>query len=253
MAFSLRHVAFIVFLLVLCETSARAATFTSSRAAYYPNSDQGGTSVGACGFGSFGVNLNGGDVSAASNLYRDGVGCGACYQVICTNSNLCSTNGVTVVITDSGASDSADFILSRHAFSGMGQTSDSGASLLSLGAVDIQYQRVSCNYPNNNLSFKIDESSNFPSYLAFVIWFQQGTKDVIAIQLCQTLNFNCKLLDRSHGAVWAVVSPPSGGPLSVRMLLSDGIDGDETWVVPTNNIPQNWKAGDVYDSGIQLN
>lgn len=69
--------------------------------------------------------------------------------------------------------------------------------------------------------------------------------------LLQTENLTCKLLERSHGAVWAVASPPRG-PLSVRMLLSGGDDGDETWVVPPNSIPQNWTAGDIYDSGIQV-
>ncbi|XP_059443978.1 expansin-like B1 [Corylus avellana] len=240
--------------LLLMQTLAQAQTssdsFVHSRAAYYPNSDEKGTDSGACGFGSFGATINGGDVSAASDLYRNGVGCGACYQVRCTNAAYCSDKGVNVVITDQGSSDRTDFILSKRAFGRMAQTTDAAASLLNLGVVDIEYRRVSCSYPSKNIIFKIDENSNYPNYLAFVIWYQQGNKDITAVQLCETQNLGCKLLDRSYGAVWTTTSPPSG-PLSIRMLFSDG--DDESWVVPTNNVPGDWKAGETYDSGVQVN
>ncbi|KAL6349224.1 hypothetical protein AAG906_033880 [Vitis piasezkii] len=239
----------------LMQSLAYAATcsdcFTHSRAAYYPNSDELGTETGQCGYGSFGATINDGDVSAASDLYRDGVGCGACYQVRCTNSNYCSDKGVTVVITDHGSGDRTDFIMSKRAFGRMAQTTDAAASLLALGVVDIEYRRVSCSYPSKNITIKIDENSNFPYYMAFVIWYQQGMKDITAVQLCETQNFVCKLLDRSYGSVWTTNSPPSG-TLSLRMLFS-GDDGDETWVVPINNIPENWKAADIFDTGVQVN
>ncbi|KAK9093003.1 hypothetical protein Syun_027914 [Stephania yunnanensis] len=236
---------------ILVEGATCKECFTHSRAAYYPNSDEHGTDQGACGFGSFGATINEGDVSAASLLYRDGVGCGACYQVRCSNTKYCSENGVNVVITDQGSSDNTDFILSQRAFGRMAQTKDLGVSLLQLGVVDVEYRRVSCNYPSKNITIKIDESSNYPHFFAFVIRYQGGKKDITAVQLCETQNFSCKLLDRSHGAVWAVVSPPSG-PLSVRMLLSDIDNGDESWVVPINTIPKDWKAGEVYDTGVQV-
>lgn len=38
-------------------------------------------SAGACGFGDFGRTVNDGNVAAVSYLYRNGSGCGACYQV----------------------------------------------------------------------------------------------------------------------------------------------------------------------------
>ncbi|KAK6251004.1 Expansin [Theobroma cacao] len=255
MALSLQSLLILFAALLLTQSLAEAATcsncFTHSRAAYYPNSDEHGTDVGACGFGSFGATINGGDVSTASELYRNGVGCGACYQVRCTNNNYCSDDGVTVVITDQGSGPNTDFILSRRAFGRMAQTTDAAASLLAQGVVDIEYRRVSCSYPNKNITIKIDENSNYPHYLAFVLWYQQGDKDITAVQLCETKNFVCKLLDRSYGAVWTTTSPPSG-PLSLRMLLS-GEDGDESWFVPINNIPENWKGGETFDTGVQIN
>ncbi|CAL0331191.1 unnamed protein product [Lupinus luteus] len=239
----------LLFMQTMADTSCTDC-FVQSRAAYYPNSEVNGTDVGACGFGSFGATINGGDVSAASDLYRDGVGCGACYQVRCTNFAYCSDNGVTVVITDQGSGDNTDFILSKRAFGGMAQTQDKATSLLALGVTDIEYRRVSCSYPNKNITVKIDESSSNPHFLAFVIWFQQGKRDITAVQLCETENFMCKLLDRSHGAVWTSTSPPNG-PLSLRMLFSEE-EGQETWIVPVNNIPQDWIAGQTYDSGVQV-
>ncbi|XLR03890.1 hypothetical protein HN51_058716, partial [Arachis hypogaea] len=62
---------------------------------------------------------------------------------------------------------------------------------------------VACNYPHENITFKIDESSSNPNYLAFVIWYQQGIRDITTVQLYETENFECKLLDWSHGAVWS--------------------------------------------------
>lgn len=245
---------FLVATLLLLECVGNAAPcgdcFTQSRAAFYPNSDDKGTETGRCGYGTFGATINNGDVSAASDLYQDGLGCGSCYQVRCTNSKYCSDKGVTVVITDQGSSHNTDFILSRRAFGRMAQNEDAAASLLEFGVTDIEYRRVSCSYANKNITIKIDESSSNPHYLAFVIWYQQGMKDITAVQLCETQSYACKLLDRNYGAVWTTTSPPSG-PLSVRMLFSDEI-GDETWIVPVNDIPSNWKPGDIYDSGVQV-
>ncbi|URD96826.1 hypothetical protein MUK42_35936 [Musa troglodytarum] len=188
---------------LLFQSPARAANacsacFAESTPAYSPNSDKQGTEAGACNYGAFRETLNGANASAASNLYRNGV-----VAVRCTDANRCSNDGVAVAIADSEASGGAEFILSQHA-------------CLRQDGSDC-WCRVSCSHPNKNITFKIDQSSDCPSYLAF-----------------QTENLTYKLLERSNGEVWAVVSPPRG-PLSVRMLLSGG-DEDETWLVPPHDI-----------------
>lgn len=47
--------------------------------------------------------------------------------------------------------------------------------------------RISCSWPNKNITFKIDEASNFPGYLAFLIEYQQGAKDITAVQICEVM------------------------------------------------------------------
>jgi len=237
-------------LLVIVQTVFSACDdCVSSRATYYGSPDSLGSDSGACGYGSFGRNLNGGDVACASQLYRNGLGCGACYQVICTDQALCAEEGVKIVITDMGQGDRTDFILSPHGYSKLGSSANASNQLIAMGVVDIKYKRISCQYPGQNLLFKIDDSSNFPSYLAFIFRYQAGQKDILAVNICETETLECKLRVTNHGAVWDVVQPPTGD-LSIRILVSDG--DDEQWITAANVIPANWTAGAIYDSGIQL-
>jgi len=233
---------------VLMYLGSSADFYIPSRATYYGSPDCRGTEGGACGYGSFGRNLNGGDVAAVAQLYRNGTGCGACYQVRCTNQDLCTDEGVKIVVTDYGQGDRTDFIMSLHGYSKLARM-DKASQVISMGVVEIEYKRISCKYKGYNIMFKIDNSSNFPNYLALMFWYQAGQKDVLAIQLCQEDSYEWKAMRRSHGAVWDVVTPPVGS-LSLRFLVSDG--KKQEWMSATNVIPANWTAGAVYDSGIQL-
>ncbi|CAI9290496.1 unnamed protein product [Lactuca saligna] len=68
--------------------------YVSSRATYYGSPDCLGTPTGACGYKAYGSTINGGEVSGVSRLFKNGTGCGACYQVRCKSPKHCSENGV---------------------------------------------------------------------------------------------------------------------------------------------------------------
>ncbi|RVW50809.1 Expansin-like B1 [Vitis vinifera] len=218
MGFALSHyccfLCFIVLLPLLCKCE---DTFTYSRATYYGSPDCLGTPTGACGFGEYGRSVNGGNVGAVSRLYRNGTGCGACYQVRCKVPNLCADNGMKVVVTDHGEGDYTDFILSPRGFSMLARP-NMAADLFAYGVVGIEYRRVPCQYPGSNIFFKED---------------------------CQ----EWKGMRKSYGAVWDMANPPKG-PVGLRFQVSGR--GGQKWVQLMNVIPSDWKAGVAYDSAFQL-
>ncbi|KAH9299615.1 hypothetical protein KI387_031297 [Taxus chinensis] len=204
---------------------------------------------GGCGYGDFGREINYGDVAAVGRLFRDGAGCGACYHIKCMEEDLCSGKGVRVVVTDHGEGDETDFIMSPHAFTKMA-TRGEEKHLLALGVVDIKYTRVICRYPGYNIMFKINESSDYPYYLSLVFWYTGGQRDIVAVELSQEKTLEWKAMRRSYGGVWDMAPPPCDN-IDVRFLVKDG--NNSQWVYAPIAIPANWKAGSVYDSGIQLN
>ncbi|TYI91403.1 hypothetical protein E1A91_D03G189800v1 [Gossypium mustelinum] len=249
MGFSLKFHCCLMSVWVLLPTLCYAQDYVKSRATYYGSPDCLGTPRGACGYGEFGRTVNDANVAGASyRLYKNGSGCGTCYQVRCTNPQLCTENGVNIVVTDYGEGDNTDFILSPRAYSRMAQ-SDKAGELFAYGVVEVEYQRIPCRYGGYKMQFKVHEHSKYPNYLAIVILYQAGQTEILAADVWQA---DCKEwigMRRAYGAVFDTTYPPSGAvTLRFQVQGRAGV----YWVQASNVIPSDWKAGVAYESDIEL-
>lgn len=57
-------------------------------------------------------------------------------------------------------------------------------------------------------------------------------------------------MSRNHGAVWDTSRVPAGA-LQFRFVVTSGYDGK--WIWAKSVLPNDWKVGVVYDSGVQIN
>ncbi|KAL9667009.1 hypothetical protein QQ045_001354 [Rhodiola kirilowii] len=243
---------YLVCVLVLADilnTVTSQDEFVSSRATYTGSTDCYSNPTGACGYGEYGRTVNGGIVTGVSRLYRNGSGCGTCYQVRCKVTGLCHDYGTSVVVTDYGEGDRTDFILSEKAFTNLANP-NMADKLISLGVVDIEYRRMSCSYPNSNLLIKINEHSHYPDYIALIILYNAGKNDVTGVEIWHEDYKIWVCMRRVYGAVWDLANPQrSNLMLRVQVTGANGIK----YVQPKTVIPSDWKAGDAYDAEVQLN
>ncbi|XP_044508026.1 expansin-like A1 isoform X2 [Mangifera indica] len=195
------------------------------------------------------VEMSNGHLAAGvSSLYKDGAGCGACFQVRCKDKDLCSTKGTKFILTDLNKDNKTDFVLSSRAFMAMANQGK-GKDILKLGLVDVEYKRVPCEYKNKNLAVRVEESSRKPYYLAIKVLYQGGQTEIVSMDVAQVASSNWGFMSRNYGAIWDTSRVPNGA-LQLRFVVTAGYDGKYIWA--KNVLPADWKPGVVYDSGIQI-
>ncbi|KAL2548025.1 Expansin-like B1 [Forsythia ovata] len=241
---------FFSLILLLAAVCYGQEAFVCSRATYYGSPECLGTATGACGFGEYGKTVNNGEVTGVSRLYRNGSGCGACYQVRCRIPTHCSEEGAKVVVTDYGEGDRTDFILSTRGYAKLARP-NMAAELLAYGVVDVEYKRVPCRY-GYNLLLKVHENSKYPLYLAIVPLYKGGIYDIVAMDVWQEDCKEWRPMRRAYGTVFDTPNPPTG-PLKFRIQVATEANTEVKWVQLTSAIPSDWKAGISYDTAFQLN
>ncbi|MBA0796625.1 hypothetical protein Gohar_007377, partial [Gossypium harknessii] len=168
MGFSLKlRYCCLVSIMMLLPALCYSDKFDKSTATYYSRPDGLGTPSGACGFGEYGRNISDGNVAGVYRLYNNGIGC-----------------GVNIVVTDYGQGDNTDFILSHHAFEAMAQPGTADR-LFAYGVVDVEYQRVPCQYVGHKIQVKVHENSRNPDYLAIIMLYQAGKSDILSVDIWQ--------------------------------------------------------------------
>ncbi|NP_001132169.1 Expansin-B10 precursor [Zea mays] len=174
-------------------------------------------------------------------IFKDGLGCGSCFEIKCDKPVECSGKPVVVHITDMNYEPIAayHFDLAGTAFGAMAKNGEE-EKLRKAGIIDMQFRRVKCKY-GSKVTFHLEKGCG-PNYLALLVNYVDGDGDIVAVDVKEKGSDTYEPLKHSWGAIWRKDSDkPLKGPLTVRLTTEGG-----TKTVYDDVIPANWKANTAY-------
>ncbi|XP_062209523.1 expansin-B7-like [Phragmites australis] len=239
------------------NSSADSSGWLNARATWYgaPNGAGPDDNGGACGFKNVNLPPFSGMTSCGNEpLFKDGKGCGSCYQIRCVAHPACSAVPETVIITDMNYYPVAPyhFDLSGTAFGAMAKD-ERNDELRHAGIIDIQFKRVPCQYQGLTVTFHVEHGSN-PNYLAVLVEYENGDGDVVQVDLMESRAEDgeptgvWEPMHESWGSIWRMdTRRPLQGPFSLRITNESG-----KTLVADQVIPADWQPDSVYSSIVQF-
>jgi len=224
----------------------------TARATWYgqPNGAGAPDNGGACGIKNVNLPPYSG-MTACGNvpIFKDGKGCGSCYEVRCKEKPECSGNPVTVYITDMNYEPIAPyhFDLSGKAFGSLAKPGLND-KIRHCGIMDVEFRRVRCKYPaGQKIVFHIEKGCN-PNYLAVLVKYVADDGDIVLMEIQDKLSAEWKPMKLSWGAIWRMDTAKAlKGPFSIRLTSESGKK-----VIAKDVIPANWRPDAVYTSNVQF-
>ncbi|VFQ68867.1 unnamed protein product [Cuscuta campestris] len=104
----------------------------------------------------------------------------------------------------------------------------------------------------NTLAIRVEESSRSPSHLAIRFLNLDARTEIVAVDVARVGSQNWNFMDRGGGeggAIWETNRVPAG-PLQFRVVVTAGMEGKWYWA--TKVMPEDWKCGEVYDTGLRI-
>ncbi|KAG2550883.1 putative expansin-A30 [Panicum virgatum] len=254
---SIAILALAVAVALACAATAANARFTAmpwtpAHATFYGDETAAETMGGACGYGNLYATGYGTDTAALSTtLFKDGFGCGTCYQIRCAGSPWCYRGSPAITVTATNlcppnwALDSnrggwcnpprAHFDLSKPAFMRMAQWR--------AGIVPVAYRRVPC-VRRGGLRFALQGN---PYWLLAYVMNVAGAGDVAEVAVRSGRGAWVRM-SQNWGASFQAFAQLGGRALSFRVTSYT----TRQTVVAADVAAANWCLGLTYQARVNF-